>query len=149
MIIIWLRKHFEDFSFKTRKNSFLNFDIIFLFMTAVFSRRWWWLLMSGFELFELSQIDLNVIIVIVNNFIFWLIDDALKAVRFGIFIVETINCLNNQKWWLNVKFIWSNWKLMFVMVYKKQKNYLHKKILKIKKIFIVKWKLFKLIKIKI
>ena len=86
-----------------------------------------------FELFELSQIDFNAVIVIMNNLIFWLINDALKTVWFGIFIIETINCLNNQKWWLNKKFKWFNQDLMFVTVCKKQKNCLNKTILKINK----------------
>ena len=64
--------------------------------------------MLKFELFELSQIDFNVVIMIVNNFIFWLINDTSKAVWFEILIVKAINCLNDQKWWLNMKFIWFN-----------------------------------------
>ena len=140
MIIIQSWKHFKGFLFKTWKNSFSNFDIFF-FMTVVFNRRWWWLLMLKFELFKLLQIDFSVIITIMNNFIFWLINDALKTVRFEVFIIETINCLNDQKWWLNVKFIWSNWDLMPVTVCEKQKNCLNKIILKIEKIFIIhqKW----------
>ena len=35
---------------------------------------------------------------IVNNFIFWLIDNALKIVWFKIVIIKTINSLNNQTW---------------------------------------------------
>ena len=84
-IIIWSWKHFEGFLFKTRRNSFSNFDIIFFFMIVVFSKWWWWLSMLEFELFELLQIDFNAVIAIVNNLILWLIDDVLKTVRFEVF----------------------------------------------------------------
>ena len=94
----WLLFDYKNISKTVHlKHEKIIFQILtlFFFMIAVFNKWWWWLLMLKFELFELLQIDFNMIIVIMNNFIFWLINDAPKTVQFEIFY-----CWNNKlfKW---------------------------------------------------